>query len=72
VRGNNPAFLSKSEDTAERYRTAPERLCGDSGFGMLIVLVTFLGNWCMRESRDDEVREDAITRIKCWSIKEAE
>jgi hypothetical protein len=33
---------------------------------MPAVLVTFLGNWYMRESYDDE---DATTMIECWSIE---
>jgi hypothetical protein len=39
---------------------------------MFAVFVTFLENWCMRESHDDEVRDGATTTIKCWSIKETE
>jgi hypothetical protein len=53
--------------------TAPGRGgFAEGSFGMLAVLVTLLANWCMRESHDDEVREDATTTIKCWSIEEAE
>ena len=37
---DKPALLFKSEDTAERYRSGPEKLCG-VGFGMLTVLATF-------------------------------
>ena len=38
---------------AERFRPKPERLCGDS-LGMVVVLVTFLGNWYMLERGDDK------------------